>query len=58
MTMTISMEEYDPSENLERTVTNKYASNTNFKLDVGFGTIIKKIIKLDLSLGWFRRTGE
>lgn len=53
MTMTIFVEEFDPGEIEEKeiTVSNKYSSSANFKLDLGLGDLPKKLIKLDLSFG-------
>jgi hypothetical protein len=53
MTMTIFVEEFDPGEIEEKeiTVSNKYSSSANFKLDLGLGGLPKKLVKLDLSFG-------
>lgn len=53
MSMTIRIEENDPSQTIERetTISTKYTNSQNFKIDVGLGGIIEKIVKLDLSFG-------
>lgn len=54
MSMTIRIEENDPSQTIEKetTISTKYANSHNFKVDVGLGGIIEKIVKLDLSYGY------
>lgn len=54
MSMTIRIEENDPSQTVEKetTIGTKYTNSNNFKIDVGLGGIIEKIVKLDLSYGY------
>lgn len=54
MSMTIRIEENDPSQTVEKetTIGTKYTDSNNFKIDMGLGGIIKKIVKLDLSYGY------
>ncbi len=54
MSMTIRIEENDPSQTVEKetTIGTKYTNSNNFKVDVGLGGIIEKIVKLDLSYGY------
>lgn len=54
MNLNFQIFERDDSETIEKSYSykNTYANSTNFKIDVGLGGIIEKIVKLDLGFGF------
>lgn len=53
MNLNFQIFERDDSEAIEKnySVKNTYANSANFKLDLGLGELIKKVVKLDLGFG-------